>query len=474
MDSMLTDLHARLLPFGQEHLLRYWNELDQAEKMSLAGQIGKIDLELLRKIYLETTPSSAGAKVSGSETPQSASGTDAVLRPLKGEAWENFPIDERASMANAGMRALREGKVAAFLVAGGQGTRLGHQGPKGTFDIGLPSRKSLFQLQAERLWKLGRMAGKPIPWYIMTSSENHAETTEFFASHSHFGLDETQIFFLTQGDLPLVDKGGRILLEDKGRISQGANGNGGCFLALETSGALSDMKAKGIDWVFFHTVDNALVKICDPRFIGFAIASDLPTASKSVSKLYPEEKVGVFCHRNGHPTVVEYSELSADEIQARGKDGNLIFNSANIAVHLFRRDFLEKEARSPLPYHAAEKKIPHLDASGLLIRPEAPNAYKFELFMFDLFPRAAGMAVLEVAREDEFAPVKNKSGADSPQSAAELLLNLHTSWAKANGWRPDKTEAKVEISPKLSYAGEGLNPGIWENAVSTPVGYALD
>ncbi len=443
MDSRYEDLLNHVKPFGQEHLLRFWHDLDEEQRDILAQEIKSTDFPLIARLFRE------------GQTPEE--GAAAEPSPLRGKAWNSFGIFERAAMANSGMRALRDGKVAAFLVAGGQGTRLGHEGPKGTFDIGLPSHKSLFQLQAERIGKLGRIAGKAIPWYVMTSLDNHAATEEFFRRNAFFGLKESDIFLFQQGQLPVVDSLGQILLEEKHRLSQGPNGNGGCFLGLESSGALDDMKKRGVEWVFVYSVDNALVKVCDPHFVGFAMASSQPAASKAVAKAGPEERVGVFCLRNGRPSVIEYSELSEQQRQARNTEGQLLFGSGNIAVHLFRRDFLAQESIAPLPYHVAHKRIPFLDAAGLKQNPPTPNAYKFELFMFDMFPRATGMAVLEVVREEEFAPVKNREGADSPETARALVLSLHRTWAIATGCTEAQLSSNsVEISPRLSYAGEGL------------------
>lgn len=450
--------HARA--HGQEHLLRFWDELDPAGKDALAAQILSVDFPRLAALHGDLVKANSAT----------AAAEAAVISPLKAKDWETFPIQERAAYANMGMRALREGKVAAFLVAGGQGTRLGHSGPKGVFDIGLPSRKSLFQLQAERILRLSRQAGKTIPWYIMTSEENHAETTAFFRERRWFGLPERDLFFFKQGEMPVVDDAGRVLLASKGRLSLGPNGNGGCFLALAESGALEDMKRRGVEHVFFYGVDNALVRVCDPHFIGFALAEGHPAASKAVLKAYPEEKVGVLCLRDGRPSVLEYSEMTEAMIHARGDDGRYLYDSANIVTHLFAREFLERNAAAALPYHVAHKKIAYIDPSGSTVVPEKPNAWKFELFMFDLFPLAGSMSGLLVKREEEFAPVKNKDGADSPASARALVLDLHRKWALAAGMTEDELRAKiVEISPLASYAGEGVNPAIIRSQLGNPI-----
>ncbi len=444
--------------YGQEHLFKFHDELDSAGQEALVEQVMSVDFAQIETLHRDLVRN------------HSASAARESIEPLRARAWEDFSLSERAALANQGMRILREGKVAAFLVAGGQGTRLGHNGPKGVFDIGLPSRKSLFQLQAERILRLSRQAGKTIPWYIMTSRENHAETTGFFKERRFFGLSERDIFFFKQGEMPVVDADGKILLASKGRLSMGPNGNGGCFLALAKSGALEDMKRRGIEHVFFYSVDNALVRVCDPRFVGFAAQMGMPAASKAVVKVQPEEKVGVLCLRNGKPSVIEYSEMTEEMIYSKTADGRYLYDSANIAMHIFTRAFLESHAGASLPFHLAHKKIAYTSPSGETVTPTLPNAYKFELFMFDLFPMAGAMAGLLVSREEEFAPVKNKDGVDSPASARNLLLELHHKWAVAAGVSEEELRGKlVEISPLASYAGEGINTALIRSQLGNPI-----
>ncbi|HKP95400.1 MAG TPA: UDPGP type 1 family protein [Fibrobacteria bacterium] len=443
---------------GQTHLFRFYDGLDPVGRDALVDQILSVDFDQIARLHADLVKN------------QGASAPPERIEPLRTKAWEAFSLGERAALANQGMRALREGKVAAFLVAGGQGTRLGHDGPKGAFDIGLPSRKSLFQLQAERILRLSRQAGKTIPWYIMTSGENHAETTGFFKDRRFFGLSERDVFFFKQGEMPVVDAEGKILLAAKGRLSMGPNGNGGCFPALAKSGALADMKRRGIEHVFFYSVDNALVRVCDPHFVGFAMHEGMPAASKAVVKARPEEKVGVLCLRDGKPSVIEYSEMTEEMIHSKTADGRYLYDSANVAMHLFTRAFLEAYAGASLPFHPAHKKIAYVAPSGETITPAAPNAYKFELFMFDLFPMAGSMAGLLVRREEEFAPVKNKDGVDSPASARALLLELHHKWAVAAGVGEEELKGKlVEISPLASYGGEGINTALIRSQLGNPI-----
>jgi UDP-N-acetylglucosamine/UDP-N-acetylgalactosamine diphosphorylase len=444
--------------YNQEHLMRFIDELSTSDQNLLIDQILSVNFEQLKTLHHDLVLTQSSIKQA--ET----------LEPLRAKNWDDFGINERAVMSNRGMRALHDGKVAAFLVAGGQGSRLGHEGPKGVFDIGLPSRKSLFQLQAERIMRQSRLAGKTIPWYIMTSEDNHADTVTYFRDRRFFGLPERDIFFFKQGEMPMVDEKGRVLMASKGRLALGPNGNGGCFLALFQSGALADMKKRGVEYVFFYGVDNALVKVCDPHFIGFSIQAALPAASKTVVKAGPQEKVGVLCLRNGRPSVLEYSEMTEEMLNAKDTNGQLLYDSANIATHLFTREFLENFSAAALPFHVAHKKIPYLGPNGTVVHPQEPNGFKFELFMFDLFPMAEGMAALEVKREEEFAPVKNKEGIDSPATARAMVLALHHQWAISAGLTEEELKNKlVEISPLVSYSGESVNPALIRSQLGNPV-----
>ncbi len=459
MQAMLHSLRA----YGQEHLLRFWPELNDAQRGELRRDIAAVDFEFLVRLRREAAATSVVSR-------------DEDIRPLPGRTWQALELGERAAAANAGMRCLREGKAAACVVAGGQGTRLGLDGPKGTLDIGLPSGKSLFQLQAERLLSLSRRSGRPIPWYVMTSRANHDDTVAFFTTQQFFGIARDLIFFFPQGELPIIDEQGKILLAEKHRLAMGPNGNGGCFTALQQSGALEDMRRRGVEWLFLYGVDNALIRVCDPHLLGFAAASDLPIASKAVAKASAQEPVGVFCLRDGRPAVLEYSEIPPELREARDAQGGLVFRSANIATHLFRTDFLAAQASRPLPFHLARKKISAVDAEGRVQKPDAPNACKFEMFLFDLFPRAPGMALLEVERNEEFAPVKNHSATsetDNPRTARALILGLHRNWAQAAGFRDAELAGwEVEVSPLTSYAGERLTRSAFHRDAERPVLWA--
>ncbi|WBW99379.1 UDPGP type 1 family protein [Oceanirhabdus sp. W0125-5] len=431
--------------YKQEHLLRFYHFLNNDKKSALINDILTIDFELIQNIYNKIRKNHIEEK-------------ENQFKPLIANSLKMYSDEEKNNFYKIGMNALANGKVAVYLVAGGQGTRLGHNGPKGTFDIGLPSRKSLFQLQCERLIYLSNKCKKYIPLYIMTSIENHHDTVSFFKEHNYFGYPKSMIMFFKQKTMPTINEDGKVLLSDENKIAMSPNGNGGCFVALKDSGALGDMKAKGIEWLFLYGIDNALVRVADPYFIGFTICSNKPAASKVVEKKYPEEKVGVLCYKNNKPAIVEYSEIPKNIASEVDQDGKLIYSNANILNHILSVDFIETIAGKPLPLHIAHKKIEYIDEHGKKILPINPNGYKFEYFLFDIFEMLDDMAALEVKREEEFAPVKNSEGEDSPQTAKELILNLHKKWLINAG--VDNTtlkEKQIEISPLVSYYGDNLS-----------------
>jgi UDP-N-acetylglucosamine pyrophosphorylase len=449
MKSRKEQAEALLRQYNQQHLLNFYHDLTAEAQESLLDQIFSLDFEQVAALFDQRTDSPAQM--------------ENELTPIEAGVWDEFSEERKQQEEEAGWQALRSGRVAALVVAGGQGSRLDHDGPKGTFNIGLPSGKSLFQLQAERLLNLSSQAGRTIPWYVMTSPENDGETTEFFRKADYFGYPREAIFFFEQSVLPAIDAEGKILLADKDRISLAPAGNGDCFAAIKRSGALADMKARGVEWVFYYNVDNALVKVADPKFIGYTISSGASAACKVVPKSHPEEKVGIVCLNRGRPAVIEYSDMPREMMTAQNEEGRLLYDQANISMHLFRLDFVEKGADYPLPYHAAHKKIAAIDEQGNPLKPSEPNAYKFERFIFDLFPLADKLAVLQVNRSEEFAPVKNKEGEDSPETARKLVLELHRKWLLEAGAAEELLEGRtVEISPLISYAGEGLHLRISE------------
>lgn len=444
MERKIQEAYRRTSNYGQEHLLKYFNELSLSEKENLVYQILNIDFEFITSLYENLVKEKRHEKTED-------------IKPLQACKLEDVSENEKEDYYKIGIEKIKSGKIAALLLAGGQGSRLGHVGPKGAFDIGLPSHKSLFQLQCERLMNISKKCGKYITWYIMTSHINHRDTIQFFEDNDYFGYLKENIVFFKQGMLPTVDSHGKILLSEKGKVSMGPNGNGGCFLALRDEGILKDMKLRGIEWVHLYGVDNALVRVADPYFIGFTVKTELPASSKAVAKKSPSEKAGVFCYRDSRPSVIEYTELPLEMAHKTDIDGNLIYDNANIISHLLKVEFIEEFVNHEIPFHVANKKISYVDNEGEIIRPNVPNGYKFESFIFDILSYSHDMAALKVKREEEFAPVKNKEGVDSPQTARELMFNLHKQWLLSKGITTEELKSKVVvISPLSSYSGENI------------------
>jgi len=324
--------------------------------------------------------------------------------------------EERKNWNELGFQKISEGKLGLLLLAGGQGTRLGTVNPKGMYNIGLPSGKSLFQIQAERLLKTQELAktkygkGGVVPWYIMTSDATNALTRKFFSDNNFFGLNSTQVFFFEQEMLPCVTPEGKVIMESKTKVARAPNGNGGLYYALQKSGALADMEKRGVELVYQYCVDNSLVKMADPVFAGFCFEKNIDCASKVIPKAYPEEPVGVLCCIDNKSEVIEYSEI--DPILAQSVDpitGNLRFNAAHICMNMFSVKFLKEIASNHLqnvPYHIAKKKIPCINAQGVTETPKENNGWKLESFIFDVFSLAKNMAAFEVLREEEFSPLK--------------------------------------------------------------------
>lgn len=304
----------------------------------------------------------------------------------------------------------------------------GHNGPKGTFKLDVYGKgKYLFEILAENLKEANKRYEVIIPWYIMTSKENHDETVAFLEKNNYFGYDPNNVIIFTQSELPLVDTEGKLLINKEMKIKEASDGNGGTYCSLRTSGCLADMKQKGIKWVFIGGVDNVLLKMADITLLGMAIQKNVQIASKSVVKANPHEKVGVFCKMNGHPKVIEYAELPEKMAEEVDDDGELKYGESHIMCNLYTIDAIEKVSKEHLMYHSAFKKNSYINENGKEIVPEEPNSYKFESFIFDAFEFFDDIAILRGKREDDFAPVKNKEGVDSPRTAKELYENF---WRK--------------------------------------------
>ena len=411
--SRLDEAKSILKKYGQEHLLNGYAKLDERKQQKLLDQIFATDFELINSLYAKTKDEDKK--------------DEDIIEPM--EYLDKYKLDEKYKYyEDIGKKAIKEGKLAAVTMAGGQGTRLGHNGPKGTFNIGLDSNKSLFELLCDSLKAEGKKYGVTIPWFIMTSRENNAETIEFFEKHKFFGYEKDKnLFFFIQGELPMVDTEGKILIGEDGLIKQAADGHGGIYESLLKSGMIEKMKQMDIEWIFIGGVDNCLVKMVDPVLMGIAIDKGVTVACKSIVKANPHEKVGVFCKRNGKPGVIEYSEISDEMAEARDENGELLYGESHILCNLFRIDAVERMAKTPLPYHSAFKKAKYIDKDGNLVIPDSPNAFKFEAFLFDAFGEVDDMAILRVRREEEFAPVKNSDdkGVDCPSTARKLYENYY-------------------------------------------------
>ncbi|MBP5791863.1 MAG: UDPGP type 1 family protein [Kiritimatiellae bacterium] len=406
-----TSAEKMLKKCSQEHVLAYWKKLGKKSQEALLAQIGKIEPESLA--YCRA------ALEKGSEVPDSSKGKAPKVAVLKGKKLVEAVL--------AGEKELKAGRVAALLVAGGQGSRLGYDGPKGCYSIGPLTDAPLFYFHARKILARQIRYGKTIPFYIMTSEANNAATVKCFEENGYFGLDKKDVFFFTQGMWPGMTKDGKILMDAKDHIFMSPDGHGGLLAALKKSGALADMKKRGIKSVFFFQVDNPLVEIADPAFVGYHVLNKSEYSLKLCAKRDPKEKVGVPMQFGKSFRMVEYTEMTDEQCNRKNKDGSLYFLYGSPAIHVFDRAFLEREAAVPMPLHLAFKKIPFVDAKGRLVKPLEPNAYKFEKFIFDILPKARTAAFLAFNQKDEFSPVKNAEGGDSP---ATCKADMQAKWRK--------------------------------------------
>ncbi len=396
-----------LKTYNQDHIINLLHKLNEKQKEELIKQINKIDFHQIMELY-NNTKKEIGIK-------------ENKIEAISYLDKEKLTKKEKEKFDELGESTIVSGKYAVVTMAGGQGTRLGHTGPKGTFKLDVYGKgKYLFEILAENLKEANKKYNTIIPWYIMTSKENNDQTQEFLEKHNYFGYDKNNVMLFEQGELPLVDTEGKMLIGKDFKIKEASDGNGGVFTSLRTTGMLANMKERGIKWVFIGGVDNAILKMADVTLLGMAIDKNVQIASKSVVKANPHEKVGVFCKMNGHPKVIEYSELPEEMAEEVDVNGELKYGESHIMCNLFTIDAIEKISKEPLIYHSAFKKNSYIDENGKEIIPEEPNSYKFEAFIFDSFELFDDIAILRGKREDDFAPVKNKEGVDSPKTAKEL------------------------------------------------------
>jgi UDP-N-acetylglucosamine/UDP-N-acetylgalactosamine diphosphorylase len=435
---------------GQGQVFAFYDQLDTAAQERLLSEASEVDLAEVE--HLNRTLLTKGAAALNFEGLTPAPYESLPENGGSGAEW--------ARAKGAGEAALRAGRVAAFVVAGGQGTRLGYNGPKGTYPVTPLKQKTLFQVFAEKIRAAGLRYGKPIHWFVMTSHANHEATEAFFQEKNYFGLDRARVHCFRQGRMPAVDFNGKILLESKGSIAMSPDGHGGSLRALERSGALDLMKRENIDTLSYFQVDNPLIRVIDPAFIGFHVLRGSEMSSKMVPKAYPEEKVGHFCIQNGKLVVVEYSDLPMTYQRETDASGKLRYLAGSIAIHALDREFIRRMAAggegTALPFHRADKKIPTIDAAGNAVKPEKANGVKFEMFVFDALPHARNPVVIETRRADDFSPVKNAEGIDSPKSSREDQMRQFARWLKLSGKdvAVDATglpKNVLEVSPLFGY-----------------------
>lgn len=432
---------------GQGQVFRFWDRLSETQRHALFEQAREIDLGEIERLNAALVRGRSAARIDVS-----------ALEPAPYVKVPEHGGDriEWAEAALAGHKALRAGKVAAFTVAGGQGTRLGYDGPKGTFPVTPVTRKPLFQVFAEKLRAAQQRSGCELMWFIMTSHANHAATLAFFDRHRFFGLRPEQVHFFRQGRMPAVDFDGKILLEAPDAIALSPDGHGGSLRALVRSGAVERMERAGVEVISYFQVDNPLVQVIDPAFIGFHLLRGSEMSSRALPKAFDKEKVGHFCLQRGRLVVIEYSDMPDELATLRGEDGELVFNAGSIAIHLLSTSFVRRIGEGAsgivLPFHRADKKIPTVNEEGETLKPREPNGVKFELFVFDALPFARHATTVETRRWEQFSPVKNAEGVDSPRTCTDDQMRLFVRWMHAAGIpvpvdATGKPAITVEVSP---------------------------
>jgi UDP-N-acetylglucosamine/UDP-N-acetylgalactosamine diphosphorylase len=435
----------RVCEYGQEHLFAEWDGLSQEKKRSLLEELAQVDFDLMKMLYRERN---------------AAAHMDFEPAPYIRVPATDSERAERQRARDAGIEIIRRGRVAAFVVAGGQGSRLGYNGPKGKFPVGPVSGKTLFRIHAEKIVRYGRKYGIAVPFLIMTSDENHNETTAYFRENNNFGIADGDLMIFRQNMIPSLDGSGNLLLREQHSLFRNPDGHGGSLTALYTSGALEAMAARGIEIISYFQVDNPLVNILDPVFIGFHGLRNADVSSKALKKAYPEEKIGVFVKfSNGRIGVIEYSDLPDAKARDTDTSGGLAYAAGSIAIHLFSTNFVERITAGTeisLPFHTAKKKLRSYSRGEY----REIEGLKFEKFVFDALPLTDKNVVFETLREGEFAPVKNPKGVDSVESAQKMMSDLHRSWLAARGIAVPDAAGMIEISPLLAVEPEDIDQSL--------------
>lgn len=401
---------------NQEHLLKYIDMADEKQKQELIEEIKNINFKQLDELY------------SISKRDKEKAIESVIIEHTT--FVDKYKEDENnlKKYKELGEEIIKNGEYAVVTMAGGQGTRLGHDGPKGTFLLNvLPKPKYLFEILVDNIKKANKEYGITLNWYIMTSTENNERTVKFFEEHNYFDYPKEKIKFFKQGNLPLIDESGKLLVDENLHIKYAADGNGCIYKSMKTDGIIDDMKKNNIKWVFIGAVDNALLNMVDPILVGLTAYEGNKIGSKSVVKRNPEEPVGVFCKKNSKPAVIEYTELPKEMAIEVDEEGELLFGESHIMCNLYSIEALDEISNNNLPYHSAHKKAPYMDENGEVIKVNKPNAYKYEAFIFDGFSFFDNISILRGRREEDFAPVKNAEGEDSPETA----IKLYNSYWKA-------------------------------------------
>eukprot|EP00457_Paulinella_chromatophora_P002961 gb/GEZN01002966.1/.p1 GENE.gb/GEZN01002966.1/~~gb/GEZN01002966.1/.p1 ORF type:complete len:728 (+),score=102.46 gb/GEZN01002966.1/:279-2186(+) len=476
IDAALWGLRAEFERYGQAQVFAQFERdaLSLREKCMFHDNVRAVDLQVFQSTVKQAlAPLGPAPKITPFKSVTLKSNETAERQTT----WYSRP-----SWYQVGLREVARNRVAVLLMAGGQGTRLGSTAPKGCYDILLPSHKSIFQILAEKLTTLKRLAVEKrhplqvkdltMPWYIMTSAATHHATVDFFAEHNYFGFPREDVRFFEQLALPCITEQGQMFLGSRTNLATSPNGNGGLFQALITGGVLDDMQARRIEYAHVFGIDNVLVKPADPTFVGFCVDQKADCGNKVVLKEDPHEKVGVMALLNGHPGVVEYSDISIAQAESRDEDGKLLFSAGNIAQHFFTLDFLKRAAMAKLPFHLAHKQIPFLNEQGQLEKPLTNNGIKIEMFIFDSFALARKMVCLAVDRHEEFSAVKNAPGSssDCPDTARRDMSRFWASQVTAAGGiiNGDPDTAVLEVSPTLSYQGENLTHSVSGKTFNLP------
>lgn len=396
--------------YNQEHLLKYIDLISTNEgKNNLINDIENIDFEKLNRLFALSNQNFKNSMKT------------VMLEHIRVFDKSRFSDEENNEILKIGEDIIANNQYAVVTMAGGQGTRLGHKGPKGTFILNVkPKPKSLFQIIAENLIKANNKYGIILNWYIMTSTENNDETVKYFEDNNYFGYNSENVKFFKQGNLPLLSEDGKLVINSEYHIKYAASGNGTIYQAMLNDGVIDDMKRKGIKWVFIGSVDNALLNMVDPMLLGLTKKRGTEIASKTIVKNSPYEKVGVFCKKNGKPGVIEYSEIPETLIEEVDENGELMYGESHIMCNLYTLDAIEKIANVELPYHSAHKKVDFMQEDGNMFYAKEPNGYKYEAFIFDGFELFDDITLYRGKREEDFAPVKNAEGVDSPETATKL------------------------------------------------------